>query len=563
MNKILKLAAVILTLNISTVDAKITQTIDRTEISAGETFVLDIQTDSASDESPDLSMIPADITIVSNSQYQNIQIINGRRSGIKGWKLKLKTLKPGQLIIPAIEVGNEFTKPITLNIKESSFRVDVNGQKDAIFLKAEVDQESPYVQQQIIYTVSLYRSISTHYENLSTPVVENSIVEKLGDDVVFETMLNNIRYTVYQRKYLIFPQQSGDMVIGPVNFTADVNDSKRKSRSLFLNSTRPISVSTQPINLQVKAKPTQSSNPWLPAENVTLVDQWTSDTANANTLLQLKVGEPATWTIALSVQGQSESQLPEITLPNISGLQIYPDTPQKDRAVNEKGILGKRVEKFAIIPSTEGVLTIPAISLKWWDIKNNVEKTASIPARTFKVLAGEKSSQPQINLPKLPTPVTQTVSVDNEAVKFWQMVSAALFALWLLTMVAYFAKKSHKPSKLKVTEPNKHADDHTLALKNAKKALKTNSPDEVANAIITMVNTLKNGQYHSLGAIAHQISNDQLIKKLSALDEQRYSASQQSATIAIKNEDLFEIIKAVSAKRKNAASSAIPPLYMR
>jgi len=333
MNKYLKLASIVFALNISTADAKLTQAIDRTDISAGETFVLDIQTDSATDEAPDISMIPADITIVSNSQYQNVQIINGRRSGIKGWKLKLKTLKPGVLIIPAIEVGNESTRPITLKIKESSFRVDVNGQKNAIFLKSAVDQESPYVQQQLIYTVSLYRSISTHYENLSTPIVENSIIEKLGDDVVYEKMIDNKRYTVYQRKYIIFPQQSGEVTIGAVNFTADVNDSNRKGRNLFLNSTRPISVSTQPIKLNVKAKPAQATTPWLPAESVSLVDQWTSDKANASSPLQLKVGEPATWTVFLSVQGQSESQLPEISLPKVNGLQIYPDTPQKDRTV--------------------------------------------------------------------------------------------------------------------------------------------------------------------------------------------------------------------------------------
>jgi hypothetical protein len=563
MNKILKLASILLAVGISTANAKITQSIDRTEISAGETFILDIQTDAATDESPDLSMIPADITIVSNSQYQNIQIINGRRSGIKGWKLKLKTLKAGQLTIPAITVGNESTRPITLNIEESSFRVDVNGQKDAIFLKAEVNQDSPYVQQQIIYTVSLYRSISTHYENLSAPLVENSIIEKLGDDVVFEKMLNNKRYTVYQRKYIIFPQQSGEVVIGSVNFTADVNDSQRKNRSLFLNSTRPISVSTQPLTLKVKAKPTHSNNPWLPAENVTLVDQWSSETAKANAPLQLKVGEPATWTVSLSVQGQSESQLPDISLPTVSGLQIYPDAPQKSRTVNEKGILGKRVEKFAIIPSKEGQLTIPAVELKWWDTKNNIEQTANIPARTFNVIAGEVNTQIPVNLPTIPIPDTQAITIDSKAVQLWQMISAVLFVLWLITLIVFINKKSFKANKKVTAKQIRPAEAHLQALKTAKNAIKKGSADDIAKSIIVMVNTLEQAEFHSLGAISHTVTDSRLFEKLIALDKQRYSASQQSEAIELTNDDLLKIIEAISSKRKNAGSSTIPPLYAR
>jgi len=32
-------------------------------------------------------------------------------------------------------------------------------------------------------------------------------------------------------------------------------------------------------------------------------------------------------------------------------LQFYPDTPQRERQINERGILGQRIEKLAVIPS--------------------------------------------------------------------------------------------------------------------------------------------------------------------------------------------------------------------
>ena len=145
-------------------------------------------------------------------------------------------MKTGKILIPAITVGNEATRPITLNIRDASDQLNLNGQNKAIYLEAKVDTTSAYVQQQVIYTISLYRAVQTHYASLTEPVAENSIIEKLGDDVQFEKNIGNKRYIVTQRKYAIFPQQSGPLKISPVTFTADVNDSNRR-RSLFLNST--------------------------------------------------------------------------------------------------------------------------------------------------------------------------------------------------------------------------------------------------------------------------------------------------------------------------------------
>ncbi len=576
MKNILKIMALISLLNASVVMGKLTQSIDRTDISAGETFVLDIQITDSNDESPDLSLIPSYITIVSNSQYQHTQIINGRRSSIKGWKLKLKTLKSGKVLIPSITVGNEKTQPIELNVKKSSFAADINGEKEAIFLKAEVDQDSPYVQQQIIYTISLYRSVSTHYENLSTPIVENSIVEKLGDDAVYEKTINNKRYTVYQRKYIIFPQQSGQIEVGAVNFTADVNDSSQQSRSLFLNSTRPISVSTDPIVLNVKPKPTSASNLWLPAENVLLSERWTdnSSTSQADVIPnQLKVGEPITWTLLLTVQGLSESQLPELSIPKVDGLQMYPDTPNKEKQVNQKGILSQRVEKFAVIPSKEGSITIPAINVKWWDTKNNIEKTASLPARTFNVLPGKVVNQTGIDLTNVQPVVPPVSTIDESQIKQWQLISLVLLILWLITLGLFLNrnKQSQFTAKAEIDKESDFDKPSNLsqkeALKKAQLAIKNQTAAEVAKAIINLVNQLnngaKNGHFHSLGAIAKKLSDPVIADKLYKIEEQRFSCKQNSQSIDLNNADLEKIISLLLNPPKNATSSAIPPLYPR
>lgn len=556
---ILRILTLLIIFNIGLVTAKVTQSIDRQQISAGETFVLDIQVDDNSDSSPDLSMIPQDFTIVSNSQYQHTQIINGKRSSIKGWKLKLKTLKSGKITIPAIPVGNQATRPIQLNIKDSSFQVELNGQNKAIFLTAEVDEAAPYVQQQVILTVSLYRSVATHYENLSAPVVENSVVEKLGDDVVFDKTVDNKNYSVYQRKYVIFPQQSGEIEIGAVNFTADVNDTKRNRGGFFLNSTRPISISTKPVKLNVKAKPSIAGNPWLPAESLILADRWSNNSE------QLTVGEPITWTLLLTVQGLSESQIPELQLPTIEGLQVYPDTPQKERQVNAKGLLGQRIEKFAVIPSKEGQITIPEFKLNWWNTKTNTKETATLPAKTFMVKAAANTPAPQKELPTVNQSDINS-SDKNQSVFHWQIISAAIFLLWLITLFAYFKKTvkiSANPSNLK-TDDNTHMPiSQKTALKEAQSSLKSNSSQKIESAILQLVNTLTSNKYYSIGSLIQSITDETLKIKLEQLSEHRYSAAQQSSPVEINNHDLEKIVKFISQPRKHAGSSQIPPLYPR
>ncbi|MET1254219.1 BatD family protein [Aliikangiella maris] len=539
-------------------------TLDRTDIAAGETFVLDIRIDYETDEQPDLSLIPQDITILSNSQYQNIQIVNNARSVVKGWKLKLKTLKPGKLTIPSITVGNQATQPIELNIRDASDELTLGGQKKTIFLEAEIDQYEPYVQQQIIYTVSLYRAVNTHYASLSDPTANNSIVEKLGDDSQFEKVINNRRYSVVKRQYAIFPQQSGELTISGVNFNADVNDNSRRNYGTFFNTTRPVSISTKPIKVNVRPQPTSAPNPWIPAQDVILSDKWTPNTNS------LTVGEPITWTLLLSVQGLSESQLPEIAVPKVDGLQWYHDTPQKDRQINGKGIVGQRVEKIAVIPATPGSITIPEISIQWWDIKTDSLKTATIKSRTFEVLPAENSATntPNLNLPlpveSIPHPIQPA---SDEQLTLWQNIATGFFTLWIITLLAYFNKRSTTPAKLVNAEEQQNQLRESLNSKQQYQklcgSLKSGNAQAIEKDLLRWLNTCGFDQLQSLGAVIKQVKVDTIRDKLAALQAQRYSATSQESVAPLTEKELEQLISDLSPQREIAASSNIPPLYPR
>ena len=541
--------------------AKLTQSIDRTDIHAGESFILTIQLDQDTGAEPDLSMIPKEFTIISNSQYQQMSYINGKSNTIKGWKLKLSTLKTGRIVIPSIPVGNEKTQPIVLNIKDTSDRIDLSGQKKAIFLESMVDQEKAYVQQQIVFTVRLYRAVNTHYARLTEPSAGDSIIEKLGDDIQYDKHIDGTRYVVTERRYAIFPQQSGELTIDSINFTADVNDPSRRGSNRFLNTTRPISVNSKSIKIAVQPQPKNASNPWMPATEVVLADKW------SNSSNQLTVGEPVTWTILLYAQGLSESQIPEIQLPKVDGLQFYPDSPQKERQVNDKGILGQRIEKLAVIPSKEGEITIPSIEISWWDTKSDSQKTANLPSRTFKVLAAAipegVTSQPEQIAPVQETPIIQI----SDNTRHWQIVSLIFAVLWLITLVGFMRRGSsnyeHSQSKLR---KKLNASDLVTPLTKSElykkliTAIKKQDLVNIENLLVSWVSKISKEPIYSVGQLRHLLNDKQIQNKLLALETNRYAPQKENRHCDLTKQDLQKIAE-ILIQPGPSTDQGIPPLY--
>ncbi len=545
--------------------AKISQSIDRTDIHAGETFVLTIELDKDTGAEPDLSMIPKDFTIISTDQYAQIVNINGRVQTSKSWNIQLSTLKTGKLVIPPISVGNESTQAIMLFIKDTDSQVDLGGESKIIFLETDVSAEEVYVQQQIIYTIKLYRSVNTHRAKLSPLVAGDSIVEKLGDDVQYYKNINNKRYLVAKIRYAIFPQKSGKLTIDPILFTADINDPNANQNSFrYLSTTRPISIKSKALEITVKPKPTNASEPWMPSSDLVLEDTISSDN------LEFTLGEPLTWTIKLSAQGLSESQIADIKFPSVKGLQFYPDTPQKEREINAKGIRGQKIEKVAVVPSQEGEFELPEIKVFWWDIKEDKEKTAIIPARKISVKAPinqpSKDQKPEVISPIQP----QETSIAPPENTYWRYLTAIFAFLWLLTLIAWYRAKSNlpleknKPEKGSKASKNKANRNQSLSLLN--EAIKQQDLKKIEKYLLLWAGQVAQSSFYSIGQLQSKLADQQVCDKLALLESLRYGAPSKSAQCDLSQQDLADIQSQLVKNTKSAHQSkdeltAIPPLY--
>lgn len=104
------------------VSAEISATLSRNPISIDESFQLILESDSATDGDPDFSVLERDFRIVSQSQSQNIRMINGKVSRSTTWNLTLLAQQTGRLTIPAVAFGSDSSKPLTIMVKRAAPR---------------------------------------------------------------------------------------------------------------------------------------------------------------------------------------------------------------------------------------------------------------------------------------------------------------------------------------------------------------------------------------------------------------------------------------------------------
>jgi hypothetical protein len=411
-----------------------------------------------------------------------MSIINGSVSHTTSWKLVLMPRKTGNFIIPAISFGQDHSKPITITVLPAS--APSSKQNSDLFMETEVSSNSGYVQAQLIYTIRLYRAVGISNASLSEPKLSDAdaVVIKLGDDKTYQTTRNNRRLVVTERRYAIFPQQSGQLTIEPIEFTGQIAD---QQQSFFNFDPMPFSTGrterlfSKKIKLNIQPIPDSfKQGQWLPAAQLYLSDEWPDNR-------EFKVGDPVTRTITIKAQGLTSSQLPQIKQPEIEGLKQYPDQPVRKDHQEASGITGSNTEKIALIPTHAGNYQLPEIKIPWWNTEINKREVATIPARTIRVVAGASAqaaptqSQPAVtNNPSSDQSISNTeaetktatktsIPVHSQTSAIWIMISGFLALGWIATLVTWYVRaRSNK------TQHNEMTEESSVSLKQARNQLK-------------------------------------------------------------------------------------------
>jgi len=434
---------------------------DRHQVHEGDTVTLTIEKDgTGSAGSPDLSALQQDFDVLGTSSGTQIRIVNGARSDTTSWQVTLSPKRTGVLTVPPIAIGSDSTPALTLTVSALP-QGALGSPGDDVFVELDVGEGGQaqtagvLVQQQVPVTVRLYSARPLLSGDLSEPRVEDAVVAKLGEDRQYRTQRQGREYQVVERRYSLSPEKSGELRIPPVVFKGTVRAGSSQAQSqaqrrgsqgwafdapgfdrffqdpdldrFFGNALggrdpfgmfergEAVRAQSKGVDLKVRSRPEGvAAAHWLPAQGLDITDSWTEDPP------QLRVGEPVTRTLTLNAKGLSGAQIPEVSLPEVDGLRVYPEKTQAETRTDGETVFGVSKQTFTLIPSRAGSFAVPEVRVTWWDTAAQQERVTTLPAWNLQAEGGQAEAAPKgtagpAAAGPLPAPAADTPEAQESA----------------------------------------------------------------------------------------------------------------------------------------------------
>ncbi len=446
--------------------------LDRTSIAENESVGLKVILEGGREQSsPDFSILDKDFSIISQKNGTSMQVMNGDIRQSTTWSLTLIPKRSGSLSIPAFQVkaGKDMlrSRPLTLQVSpvgtaSGSGSRTLSTSQD-FFVQVSAEPETPYVHSQVIYTVQVYIGQRVAQASLTEPVADHASLSQLGDDIQYLRKKDGRQYKVFERRYVLFPEQPGTIIISPVRFDARLENSSSLFAYPFSSGGAMKSVRSTSLRLEVQPPVQPDAGLWLPADKVRLQASW----AGANH--KVKVGDPVTLTLNLEAEGQLSARLPEPELEHTQGIRMYPDQAARTDRPGNNGITGSLEKRIALIFNSPGTYTLPEISVPWWNVQTGAPEVARLENLSVTVmpsqedviqpLTPEEKTNIKVTVPDA-TASTDKVArrepgrsaplVEQAALVLWQGLTAFFAFCWLVTTLLwlFFGLRSKQKNTL-------------------------------------------------------------------------------------------------------------------
>lgn len=371
--------------------ARLTASVDRTEIALGETVRLTLTGDAGErPDDADFRALERDFDILNRSSATNARLINGSQTVTRTLELELSPKRVGLVTIPSFVSGGRASTPIAIKVSPAP---DIDAGDALVLFDAAVDRDNVYVQAQLLLTVTLQQAINLDQREVTPPEIPGADIEML-EQRTFQRQLNGRLWQVIELRYAIFPQQSGELTIPSLTFSGREILPGRSLLGARLG--RRIAIDTEPMSINVKPVPADfPGSVWLPAKSLSIEEKWSKPPAS------LTLGDSTTRTLTVTAEGLQGTQLPPIEGLDqggqLAGLRFYPGEESIDQTETTAGLTGRRVQSEALVPSQPGRWALPEQTLAWWNTETDQLEYARIPAREIDVAAVAAPALPAVN----------------------------------------------------------------------------------------------------------------------------------------------------------------------
>ncbi len=394
-------------------------TVNRTEGVLGDQIVLTVSGDTA--RPPELPEMP-DFDVRPVGTSTQLQIVNGRTSASVTFTYLLLPQRAGELVIGPITVEaggtRQQTQPIKVHITEAappaagpsapgaspSYSPDV--ERRDLFITAAVSNPSPYLGEQIVYTWRLYTRVRMGEARLGAFELPGFEVVDLDEPSEYQATFQGQPYRVHEVRKALFPQQEGKLTaLGPRLEVTVLVQRRARTGSIFDEVWGRVEregrrLATPPVEVEVRSLPP------APPGWSGLVGRFDVDASLSKA--SLAAGESTTLKVTVSGTGNA-SMIGEPKLPDLSAFKVYDDKPTASLEHSGDEIRGAKTFVKALVPRQAGTLTLPGMSLVYFDPEAGAYRTAATEPLPITVVPA--NGHEDLRLTEAMAPTTGKVAV--------------------------------------------------------------------------------------------------------------------------------------------------------
>lgn len=350
-------------------DVAFSTSTDRTTVAVGDTLVYRMTV-----RGSQLQTIPAFSPPNFGKQFQTVgseesvtyQLTNGALNAVKTRSLRLRALSEGTVEIPPAElrIGKDVLKSQPIRITVSPAPKGSNpvlgqstpaAENNLVFLKTQASKTTPYVGEQVILTLTLYRRMAFYGNPEYEPLrIAGALTEPVAtQEATEESTYNGQRfYTNTLQQVRITPLSAGKLVIPGVKFGFHTSPFDRMQV-----------IQAQPLTLDVRPLPTPPKDTVY--SGVVGDFTWTMDP------VKQQVSQLSPMTLTFTIKGTGTlTPLSDLTVTDSPDFKHYRSNMEETPGTSTEGD-SKSIKKitYIVIPQTSGTHALPTFSWTYFSPK--------------------------------------------------------------------------------------------------------------------------------------------------------------------------------------------------
>ena len=353
-------------------DIEVDAEVDKSELAVGEEFTLKVNVNgSLNPQPPSIPQYDGIRRLGPPSIQRQTWVRNGVGGSTVSFFYQFRATKVGKVTFDPISVtvsGETYeTGPVEVEVfRGLVVPTPVPGQADSssedalltgasMFVTASVDNDKPYLGEQITFTFKFYRrsvlfpSFGRYGQpRFAPPGFTGFWNGEETDQQEYTDTIDGRRYQVIELETILFPTVVGTLVIEPAGLTVPID---------FFEA--PNYLETDPVVIEVQPLP-----PAAPAGFTGAVGKFdvTAEVADTNGT----VNEPVQLTVTVTGEGNIET-LPDPDWPDFIDWRVFESPSSSSSRVFDGKMIGNRVYESVLVPEKSGMLTVPEIGYTYFD----------------------------------------------------------------------------------------------------------------------------------------------------------------------------------------------------